>query len=227
MSKLQAFHRLFELTEVVRFPKHHLATFGNSEIHYYLVSDISGEKGSCRLRTGRVSSVRPQILIRETLQKRFAGFGEEGEQFGRWLLERFGETLRGLEYVFQNELEEEQTLTVSSREMVERLRNQLGYEQTMRSAVIRGPDKGWQLSLLKFVIEETARSFQSNVQELEERGFFDPAQKEMSRRHREIQDLFRLVSHDRSYMDSLGQKLREYGLFSEYEDKFFSLVRSV
>ena len=42
------------------------------------------------------------------------------------------------------------------------------------------------------------------------------------KRFREIEELLSRARRDRSVLDHLGRKLREYGLFEEYEDKFLA-----
>jgi hypothetical protein len=41
----------------------------------------------------------------------------------------------------------------------------------------------------------------------------------------EIESDFRQAAGSRSRLEELGRKLREYGLFEEYEDRFFELYR--
>ena len=54
-------------------------------------------------------------------------------------------------------------------------------------------------------------------------GMFDPAKKAQERARSEIERLFGQAASDRSTVSELGRKLREYGLFEEYEDRFFAL----
>src|SRR5689334_16174960 len=93
-----------ENTKIVRPPRHSLATFGTTILHYVLISEVPEYPGGCRLREGDVTAQRPQIVTPEMWQKRFEGFGEDQDVY-RDQLERFyGEALRGLEYTFRNEL---------------------------------------------------------------------------------------------------------------------------
>jgi len=64
-----------------------------------------------------------------------------------------------------------------------------------------------------------------NLQELQERGFFEEDRNEQ-RKHREIQNLIRRVKVNRGLLPQLGGKLKEYHLFEHYQDVFFSLVNS-
>jgi hypothetical protein len=43
---------------------------------------------------------------------------------------------------------------------------------------------------------------------------------------REIEELFLAASRDASRIGALGKKLQHYGLFEEYQDRFFALVNA-
>ena len=92
------------------------------------------------------------------------------------------------------------------------------------AAVIKGVDDYWQVSLMKFIVDVALKSFYSNVTELEERGFFEDNER-MKFSRAEIENLFKLASKDRTKLDELGKKLIRYGLFDEYQDRFFEILR--
>ena len=75
---------------------------------------------------------------------------------------------------------------------------------------------------MKFTLDHASRSFPEQVRDLERRGLFDPDGKEADRRRREVERLFAAASQDRGAVDHLGRKLREYGWFEEYEDRFLA-----
>jgi hypothetical protein len=79
------------------------------------------------------------------------------------------------------------------------------------------------MGVMKFIVEETLSSFLTNVQELNEHGFFDEDRLTRTRQ-REIEHLFRVAKKDRSAIERLGSKLKEYGLFEQYQDAFFHLI---
>ena len=66
------------------------------------------------------------------------------------------------------------------------------------SCLGEGPDAHWSLSVLKFVVDTSLRSFPSNVRELDERGLFNPEQRREDREHFEIEKLFQQAQADRS-----------------------------
>jgi hypothetical protein len=224
MITYQEFLDIVRRTEVLRPPRHRIATFGETEIRYYLLSPLPGDPARCRLRVGALTVRRPKILTREALADRFEGFGEEARAFERWLLQSDRDAWRALEYQFQNRLETEQFHTRDARELADDLKRDIELESLPRVVLLLSPDETWQFALMKFILDETARSFRSNVGELEDRGLFDPAESAAARRKQEVESLFRAAASDAGALQVLGQRLREYGLFEEYQDRFFSLV---
>lgn len=219
------FEKVFRQTKVLRPPKHLLATFGNTTIQYYILSEIVGQEKQCRLREGQVTAERPQILTPDVLRERFEGFGAEAPQYTDWLFEKYGEALRALEYRFKNAPGQTHLQQATLEELADRLNAQLDTSGTPRSAILAGPDATWSLSVMKFIVDVTLKSFQINVQELEERGFFPNRRREAVQRHQEIQTLFEQAAHDQGVLQLLGNKLQDYRLFQEYEDRFLELVK--
>ena len=94
-------------------------------------------------------------------------------------------------------------------------------EETPDAAILLCPDVGWQVALMKCLLDESRKAFGGHVREFEEKGMFRNSEE---RRRDEIEGLLRRASADRSLVGLLGSKLKEYGLFAEYEDRFFALL---
>lgn len=210
-------------TKVLRAPQRALSTFGATKIEYHLVSSIEELEGRTRLREGSVVSQKPQILTAEAFQERFQGFGDEARGFAQWLSSSYRDLLRALEYNFQNRDSAARVLSEKPQTVADRINAELDGRGVKDQAVIRCPDGAWSLALMKFTLDEAARSFPVNVKDLDRRGLFDPAGKAEERRRREIEGLFAAAKSVPAARDELGLKLRDYGLFPEYEDRFLAL----
>jgi hypothetical protein len=226
MDRFRQLREILEQTIVLRFPRHRLATFGDSEIQYHLITPRPEAADRSTLRTGRVTALRPKILTPEALRHHFEGFGEEAEGFERLLKDNFSDTFRGLDYVFQNKLFTAEERHNRDQDLAQSLRRDLDERGADRDAVIRGPAGGYPLSLMKFMLEETSRSFAANMRELDEHGLFDPEGMEMRRRRAEIDRLFREAAGSPDQIKILAAKLKEFGLFDDYQDRFFRLVKN-
>jgi hypothetical protein len=212
-------------TRILKPPKHAIATFGPTTLRYILLSMVPGEPEYCRLREGEVTAQRPKILTPEFWKERFQGFEETAEV--RDAFERmYGEALKGLEYSFKNDLKTTSLEHASLPEVADRTRKAIEDQEATRTALIEGPDAHWSLSVLKFIVDTSLRSFSSNVRELDERGFFNPEKKRETAERFEIEKLFQKAQTDRTQMPRLAERLKQSGFFTEYEDRFFSLVRS-
>ena len=210
-------------TEILRAPARRLATFGATRIDYALISAIDGVPGRTRLREGAVVSARPQILTAESFKRRFEGFGDESPEFARWVEASYRDLLRALEYNFLNQDLRARVLNEDSRLVADRALSDLDARGEDGRAVIRCPDGAWSLALMKFTLDQAARSFPGHVADLERRGLFAPDRGEGDRHRRRVEALLEAARRDRSVVEELERTLREYGLFEEYEDRFLAL----
>ena len=209
--------------EVLHAPKRRLATFGATRVDYRLISDADGAAGRTRLREGAVLSERPKIITPDAFRERFAGFGDDAAGFSRWAEGAYRDLLRALEYNFRNQDLSVRVISRDPRDVAASVLAELEARDAPDRAVIRCPDAAWSLALMKFTLDEAARSFPGHVRDLERRGLFSADRGEGDRRRREIEALFESARLDRSLVDVLGRKLRDYGLFAEYEDRFLGL----
>lgn len=220
-----AIRKLLARTEVLRFPARRLATFGATRVDYHLISSADGQRNRTRLREGSVVSERPRILTPESFKERFEGFGDDASEFARWVESSYRDLLRALEYNFRNQGQSARVVGGAPKLVAERMLADLDSRGVRDRAVIRCPDGAWPLALMKFTMDEAARSFPGHVKDLERRGMFSPDRGEGDRRRREIEALFRDAADSPAARESLGRRLKDYGLFAEYEDRFLALYR--
>ena len=223
--KPELIRKFLQETRLLRTPKKLLSTFGATRIEYHLVSPVDELPNKTRLREGWVVSERPKILTPESLRERFEGFGKHAGEFSEWLSSEYRELLRGLEYRFLNKDFKTRVIVKDPHQAALNIRDDMDARDVARAAVIECPDAAWSLAIMRFTLEEAARSFGTNVKDLENHGLFDPGSNEARRQRNEIERLFKRAEKDRGARESLGAKLREYGFFEEFEDRFLSLYR--
>jgi hypothetical protein len=212
-------------TRIIKPPKHAISTFGTTTLRYILLSMVPGQPDYCRLREGEVTAQRPKILTPEFWQDRFKGFGDDSETYHKEMEKVYGEALKGLEYSFKNDLKNTSLEHATLPEVCDRTQQLMNQEDALRTALLEGPDSQWPLSIMKFIVDMSLRSFPTNVRELDERGFFNPEQKRETRQRFEVEKLFQQATSDRTLIPKLAETLKQSGLFSDYEDRFFGLVR--
>jgi hypothetical protein len=94
------------------------------------------------------------------------------------------------------------------------------------TSIIKGEDELWDVSLMKFIYELTRSSLQDNLIQMGTRGLLDvdasgiPAEARLR-----IKELFTKVSRGEYEPNELKAELDRWGLFEEYEDRFFDIFK--
>lgn len=218
------------LTRVVRPPKQHLATFGVTNVHYYLVTEPSYRELSPQaeegvIREGRVVSERPAIVT-PTYMLNLEGFSEDARRYMESLARRHGRHAPGLLYRYRNEPGGLDIVSGAVPAIAQRIGDDLDKRGEHTAAVILGVDAMWDVSLLKFIHDYTAASLTSNVMEMQAMGLLeqDPAARVPRGVIQRIEALFQQVERG---LDPkvLKQELDRWGLFEHYQDRFLALFR--
>lgn len=207
-------------TEVLELPRGQLETFGSTQINYRLVTELMDSIGQVRVREGRIQSFRPEILTPQSFtESPLEGFqAGQAEDFMRWLRKNEADLVL-LKYGFKirQETVTESIIHDSVDNVVDRVRADLKAKADPLSALVVGVDEPWEVCLLKLLYEVVKRSAPTNARDLRA----DPD----GSRH-EIERAFRLAAGDRNRLAPLAQLLTRLDKFSDYEDRFFALVRS-
>ncbi len=213
-----------ERTQIVRAPRSPLSTFGATRIEYELVSPVEDLPNKTRIRKGVVVSEKPKILTAEAFKERFKGFGPDAAEFADWLTSAYRDVLRSLEYTFRNKNMTARVISEAPAQIIERIAKEVDDSSATSRALISCPDAAWSLAVMKLALDQSARSFPAHVRDLDRRGLFEPGKAQADRRTREIEALFAAApAADAGAREALGRKLREHGLFEQYEDRFLSL----
>lgn len=215
-------------TRIVLAPSRRLETFGVTDIHYHMVSELMDSIGKVRIRTGRIQAHKPQIITPTMSNEGLDGFGEEAARYMEWLREHMRD-LRILQYGFvirKQELSEE-IVTDNIDIVAERVLDSVRRKDDPMATVVVGVDTPWEVCLLKMMVDVTSSSFPGNVREMERhRLFAQAAGKEAAPARQDIDAAFEAAARDPGLVKALGKRLQEEGIFPEYEDRFFALVKT-
>ena len=217
-------------TEILRPPKRSLATFGTTNIYYYLVtepaySELVKSATETVIREGRVIAERPRIVTPYYLS-RLEGFGPDAKRYFDTLLRTHGSDASGLLYTYKNEPKELTIVSDNLLSVVNKLNSEIDRCGDPLTSIIRGQDELWDVSLLKFIYEMTKSSLPDNVLQMGSRGLFDMDSRGIPADARlRIEELFRQVSKGEREPSELKEELNRWGLFEEYEDRFFAIFR--
>ncbi len=217
-------------TEVLRAPKQSLYTFGTTNLYYYLVTEPvyaepTQNSRETVIREGKVIAEKPKIVTPYYLS-RLEGFSPEARRYFEAILQEHGVNIAGLLYTYKNEPKELNIVSDPLPAVVDKLNAEIDRRGDRLAAIIKGKDELWDVSLLKFIYEVTRSSAPENARQLGRRGLLDmdaagiPADARLR-----IDELFRRVTRGESEPGELKDELDRWGLFEEYEDRFFNLFK--
>ena len=217
------------LTRVVRLPRQHLATFGITRLRYYVVTrplyrDVLPGKEEAVVREGSVVSERP-AMVTPTYMLNLEGFGDDARRYMEGLVQQLGPNSPGLLYQYRNEPAGMEIVGDEVSVVAERIARDLDGRNEDLASVIQGVDELWDVSLLKFMYEYTAASLSSNLGEMRAMGLLDadPSTELPRGVVKRIEEMFQQV---RQGLDPavLKTELDRWGLFEQYQDRFFAAV---
>ena len=228
-------------TEVLRAPRQTVATFGTTTVEYYMLTEpvygelVPGQSESRSesaqhgqqetvVRTGVVTSERPQIVTPYYLLNLFRGFAH-AEDFAQYLHGTHGPNAPGLMYSYRNELKETSIVSDPLPVVAGRLSDQLEERGAALAAVVRGVDYLWDVSLMKFIYELTVQSLGQNVADLGRMGLLAQEHGLPKAVRARLDDMFLAVARGEQNPAELKTELDRWGVFAEYEDRFLDLFR--
>ncbi len=217
-------------TEILRPPKQSLATFGTTNIYYYLVtepaySELVKNDTETVVREGRVIAERPRIVTPYYLS-RLEGFSSDAKRYFDMLIKTQGVNVPGLFYTYKNEPKELNIISDNLLSVVNKINAEIDKRNDPLTSIIKGEDTLWDVSLMKFIYEMTKSSLQNNLSQMENRGLLDidasgiPADARVR-----IEEFFRQVSKGEREPSELKTELDRWNLFEEYEDRFFTIFK--
>jgi hypothetical protein len=211
-----------EHTEIVRRPKQKLATFGTTNVYYYLISELMDRVNV--VREGRVIAAKPKIVT-PTYLINLEGFSAEATRFFELLAGKYPNE-SGIFYSYRNDPLEMNIVSEPTDTVIDNINHIIDQQENPLTAIIKGIDEMWDVSLLKFTFDLTRSSLYRNVTEMDSKGLLrmdESGIPEDARRN--IEALFEKTRRDSSYADTLLTELKRWNLFDEYEDRFLSLFK--
>ncbi|PIZ27026.1 MAG: hypothetical protein COY46_01900 [Chloroflexi bacterium CG_4_10_14_0_8_um_filter_46_9] len=211
-----------EHTKVIRFPRQSLATFGNTIIYYYVVTELTENVNV--VREGNVIAQRPRIVTPYYLT-RLEGFSEQAYKYFQAMSAKFPDE-PGIFYRYKNEPKEMNIVSETIAKLINKLNERIEEENNPLSTIIKGIEELWDVSLMIFIYELTRKSIYDNVIDFQRRGSLDIDSTGVPKDARNfIEELFELVSKDVSRAPELVTELNRWGVFEEYQDRFFALFQ--
>jgi hypothetical protein len=217
-------------TRIVRHPRQHLATFGVTNIYYYLVTEptyteISNDTNETVIREGRVIAERPKIVTPYYLSH-LEGFSYDAKRYFDKLMMLHGPNAPGLFYSYKNEPGNMNIVSDPWQAVVQKLNEEIDKKNDPLTTIIKGQDDLWDVSLLKFIYEFTSRSAPGNMAQMQARGLLGDQGGVPAGIRQDIEEKFGQAYRGEIKAYELEQELNHWGVFEEYQDRFFALVKS-
>ncbi len=166
------FSYALENTRVLLAPTQRLDTFGTSRFNYFLVTEEMDAVNLSRVREGHIHAERPQIVTPQNMAKLLLeGFGDQGQRFAEQISEQTGR-FAFLKYGFRVSKSDIRSYDVheSLENVAGKLREELEHKNEPLTALLTGVDDGWEVCLLKFMVDIITASAPGNLGDFRERG---------------------------------------------------------
>lgn len=209
-------------TRVRLYPKQKLATFGTTNINYFVITSLLDQL--CAVREGRVVAEMPRILTPYYLPT-FEGFGPHGRDLTEWLIRTYGPDTPMLRYAFRHEPGEMTMVSNALEEVVARIRERVERDKDRFCGILEGAEETWNISVWKLALEMSQRSLSTALTELDRSGLLDVERGVPKHARFVIERMFEDVEKDRSLAPVLVRELQRWGLFEEYQDRFLDFFR--
>jgi hypothetical protein len=166
------FNYAMDQTKVILPPEKRLETFGNSFVNYYLVTEDMDRVNLSFVREGTIVAERPQIISPGNIAKLLLdGFGDQAEKYidqvnehaHKFSVLKYGFSVKKSDTRFYEVHEPLEQVILKVKEDV------IGRRDPM-ATVLAGVDAGWEVALLKFMLDMILASGEGNIRDLRERG---------------------------------------------------------
>ncbi len=139
-----------EHTEILRLPKQTLATFGTTNIYYYLItepvySELIKNATETVIREGRVIAEKPRIVTPYYLSQ-LEGFSADARTYFDMLIKMHGANAAGLLYAYKNEPKELNIVSEDLTSVVNKLNAEIDRRGDPLVSIIKGEDALWDIS---------------------------------------------------------------------------------
>lgn len=210
-------------TELITKPVNRLETFGDTVVNYYLLCEQMDSINKVCVREGHLKALKPAIITPQDLGRiDLEDFGAEAGQYAEWLAEHQGD-LQILQYGFTLQKQELKEYVVTDRidNVLDRVKTEVAALDDPLSSILVGVNDPWQVCLLKLMVELVQQSAMGNMQDI---------QHQVAAKKQTVADTidqaFLNAARDPANVNELAEMLKRSGLWEQYEDRFFALVKA-
>jgi hypothetical protein len=236
--------QVIENTEIIKSPEKLLASFDSTTIHYYLLTvpmylEFEGRNSESEtiIREGRITWQKPKVIT-PSYMLRMEGFSGEARKAFEMLAEEDIDLAMVLYSLrLSKDFEKMSIVSNSLCSVAKNISDDIDKRKDPYSAIIKGVDEFWDVSLSKFIQEIVNKSayysqlpdlLRSNMIRVSSTGLPVITRDWMGHplvARNEIEILFKLFEKGEIGPADLKQELDRWGLFEQYQDKFFKYFK--
>lgn len=210
-------------TKLITTPTSKLETFGDTIVNYTLICEQMDNINKICVREGQMKALKPAIITPDILgQIDLKDFGEDAREYADWLKNNAKE-LSIMQYgfsIYKHEIKE-YLITDNIENVIERVKKEKEQKSDPLSSIIVGVDFPWEVCLLKLMVELVQNSAQGNFNKIQQHTL-----KNKPTIYEKIENEFLNASKDTSRINGLANLIKQNGLWKQYEDRFFALIKS-
>jgi len=244
MNMEEKIKRVIEHTKIIKQPGKLLASFDSTTIHYYMLTvpmyltfEGRSDQSETVIREGRITWQKPKVITPSYMLK-VEGFSGEARKAFEMLASEDGDLamiLYGLR--LSKDFEKMDIVSNSLDSVAKKISDDIEKRKDPYSAVIKGVDEFWDVSLSKFIQEIVSSSaFNSQLPDLVGNSTVSmgsggvPVVTRDSTgvplvAKKEIEILFKLFEKGEIEPLELKQELDRWEMFEQYQDRFFRYFR--
>ncbi|MCK5567355.1 MAG: hypothetical protein KAI62_05540 [Actinomycetia bacterium] len=231
-------------TEVILEPKELISSYGSTTVHYYMLAipmylqfEGKSKDSETIVREGRITWQKPKLLT-PSYMLRLEGFSEEARK-ALEMLAMEDSDLAMLLYKLRlvRDSEKMDIVSESLNSVLDKIIGDINKKGDKHTAVIKGVDQFWDVSLSKFTQELMSRSayysqlpdmMEGNAIGMNSSGFpivvRDGAGIPVPAR-KEIEILFKLFEKGEIKPSRLKNELDRWEVFDQYQDRFLGFFK--
>lgn len=236
--------QVIENTKIIKQPGKLLASFDSTTIHYYILAvpmylEFEGKNPNSEtiIREGLITWQKPKIIT-PSYMLRVEGFSGEARKAFEMLAEE-DDDLAMILYSLKlsRDFEKMEIVSGSLSSVAKKISDNINRKKDSFSAIIKGVDEFWDVSLSKFIQEVVNKSaFYSQLPDLLKNSMLrlgssgfpvitrDRTGKPIIAKN-EIEILFKLFEKGEIKPVDLKQELDRWGMFEQYQDRFFKYFK--
>lgn len=209
-------------TQIIYMPHKLLETFGETSVQYQLLTRLSNEMN--RLRTGVVKAARPRIVTPHYLfRQALDNFGPDARKYYEDMLSRKkGTPIIHYGLTFSKEDHNEEDIGGPLGDCASQMAKDAQDNLSETRGVIIGVEQHWEIALLFFLQTLVSESSHINSREMAQNGLLNFRNGTPVAVLNEIENDFANATTLEA-AKNLGAKLRDFGLFDDFEERFFTL----